>query len=292
MEFIFILIGLIWFFGGIWNRKAIGYSSNYFSSGKYKPYDKSFSGYFLLLASQIIRADRIINKKELIYVEEFLIRENGYQYARWAMNKLQKYLQANINIADACADFSNRSYQHKLYMLFSLFGVALSDNFLHQNEEQLLLIISKRLNISNKDYASIKEMHTNKYRFGNLSFDEYIRNRTKYQNNFQSNRNSYYKKQNTQKENQNHQKNYKKTHNNYSSNHQQYYNPALQSAYIILGISSDVTFDELKKAYRKLVKKHHPDAVANLGDEHQKQAKEKFQQIQQAYEIVKKYKNF
>lgn len=60
------------------------------------------------------------------------------------------------------------------------------------------------------------------------------------------------------------------------------------SAYQILEIDSSVTDDEVKKAYRKMAVKYHPDKVAHLGDELQKQAKEKFQRVQQAYEDVKK----
>ncbi len=59
-------------------------------------------------------------------------------------------------------------------------------------------------------------------------------------------------------------------------------------AYDILEITKDVSDEEVKKAYRKLAVKHHPDKVAHLGDEIQKSAKEKFQKLQDAYEKIKK----
>lgn len=61
-----------------------------------------------------------------------------------------------------------------------------------------------------------------------------------------------------------------------------------ESAYTVLEISPDATDDEVKRAYRSLAMKNHPDKVANLGPEVQKAAKEKFQKIQEAYETIKK----
>ncbi len=60
------------------------------------------------------------------------------------------------------------------------------------------------------------------------------------------------------------------------------------SAYKILEVETLVTDSELKTAYRKMVKKYHPDKLIGLGDEHLKGAKEKFQRIQEAYEAIKK----
>jgi DnaJ like chaperone protein len=61
-----------------------------------------------------------------------------------------------------------------------------------------------------------------------------------------------------------------------------------EAAYRILEISPDVTDDEVKKAFREMAKKHHPDKVSHLGEEVQHAAKEKFQMINQAYNDIKK----
>lgn len=60
------------------------------------------------------------------------------------------------------------------------------------------------------------------------------------------------------------------------------------SAYKILEIDKSATDDDVKKAYRKMAKKYHPDKLRGLGEEHLKGAKEKFQSIQAAYETIKK----
>ena len=60
------------------------------------------------------------------------------------------------------------------------------------------------------------------------------------------------------------------------------------NSYKILEITKAATNDEVKKAYRKMVKKHHPDKVRHLGEEYQKGAEDKFRQIQKAYEQIQK----
>jgi DnaJ like chaperone protein len=62
----------------------------------------------------------------------------------------------------------------------------------------------------------------------------------------------------------------------------------VDSDYKVLGIEPDATDEEVKKAYRKMAIKFHPDKVAQMGEEYQKGAKEKFQKIQEAYDEIKK----
>ena len=65
----------------------------------------------------------------------------------------------------------------------------------------------------------------------------------------------------------------------------------LDADYEVLGIASSATDDEVKKAYRQMAVRYHPDKVASMGEEFQKGAKEKFQRIQEAYENIKKARN-
>lgn len=59
------------------------------------------------------------------------------------------------------------------------------------------------------------------------------------------------------------------------------------SAYKILEISPDASDEEVKKAYRELAKKYHPDKVAHLGEEVKRAAEEKFTKLNAAYEAIK-----
>lgn len=63
---------------------------------------------------------------------------------------------------------------------------------------------------------------------------------------------------------------------------------SVDDAYKVLGIEPTATDEEVRKAYRKLALQHHPDRVANLGDDVKKAAERKFQEINNAKERIYK----
>ena len=58
-------------------------------------------------------------------------------------------------------------------------------------------------------------------------------------------------------------------------------------AYTALEITPSATNEEVKKAYRRMAMKFHPDKVANAGEEIRQQATDKFRAINEAYEHIK-----
>ena len=64
------------------------------------------------------------------------------------------------------------------------------------------------------------------------------------------------------------------------------FRPSNDSNYKVLEITPDATDEEVKKAYRKMAIKYHPDKVATLGEDVQKAAEEKFKAVSQAYEAI------
>ena len=66
----------------------------------------------------------------------------------------------------------------------------------------------------------------------------------------------------------------------------------LESAYKVLEIESTASDEEIKKAYKTMALKHHPDRVETLGEDVRRAAEEKFKAITLAYETIKKERGF
>lgn len=60
----------------------------------------------------------------------------------------------------------------------------------------------------------------------------------------------------------------------------------MRDPYEVLGISRGASEEEIKKAYKALSRKYHPDA--NINNPHKEEAEERFKEIQQAYQQIMK----
>jgi hypothetical protein len=74
--------------------------------------------------------------------------------------------------------------------------------------------------------------------------------------------------------------------NNYNNFYQNNYNK--DKFYDILGVSKTASQDEIKKAYRNLARKYHPDRYSNASEEEKKLAENRFKEINEAYENLTK----
>lgn len=184
----------------------------------------------LVLAAVIIKADGKINKNELDFVRSSFVSMYGKERANNAFKLFNGIVKKNnISTRQVCMQIrQHMAHASRLQLLHFLFSIANSDGYISNNELVVISKIAGYLNISQRDYDSIKAMF-------------------------------------------------------YSTSTGSYDNP-----YAVLEIDKSATNDEVKTAYRKLVKKHHPDKLRHLGEEHMKGAEEKFRKIQQAYEQIQK----
>lgn len=64
----------------------------------------------------------------------------------------------------------------------------------------------------------------------------------------------------------------------------------LKEAGKILGVEPNATLDEIARAYKEKMKISHPDKVTHLSKELQEKAKELTHRLNEAYDLIKKYK--
>ena len=182
----------------------------------------------LVLFAKIMKADGKLLKSELDYIKNFLKRNLNQKQAKVFIKMFQEILKQDYSTADVCKQIQqSMDHPSRLELMHVLFGLSASDGEIHPEEIKVILTIANYLNISKKDYESIKAI--------------FIKD--------------------------------------------------IDSAFKILEISSSASDSEVKKAYRKMAVKYHPDKVAHLGKEIQKTAEEKFKAVSDAYNEIKKQRN-
>lgn len=60
----------------------------------------------------------------------------------------------------------------------------------------------------------------------------------------------------------------------------------MRDPYAVLGVTRGASEEEIKKAYRQLSRKYHPDS--NINNPNAEQAEQKFKEIQEAYDQIQK----
>lgn len=184
-----------------------------------------FLSALLVLVAAVMKADGKVLKSELEYVKKSLVATFGEQQAGQALLMLRDILNQTIPVREVTHQIRvNLNYDSRLQLVHMMFGIALADGVLSEEEKVLVQNISLGLGISSRDFESVSAMFV----------------------------------------------------------------PKGIDAYKILEVERSATNDEIKKAYKKLVVRYHPDKVAHLGEDIKKQAEEKIKKVNEAYDKVKK----
>lgn len=172
-----------------------------------------------------MKADDQLLRSELDYVKSFLLLQLDRTQVRDYMIIFKEILQQDYALKDVCRQIQ-RSMDHpsRIELIHVLFGLSQADGNIHPQEVRVIQIISRYLNVNEKDFESVMAM--------------FIVNS--------------------------------------------------RSSYTILEINSSAKDNEVKRAYRKMANKYHPDKVAHLGPDLRKIAEEKFKAVNNAYQTIKK----
>ena len=194
------------------------------SSYAIKP--ETFQLNLLSLSALIIKADGVVQQKELDFVRSFFIGQYGKERADSIFRTFNTQIKKETQHLDQLTRVfvQQTAYETRLQILHFLFGVANADGSISQTELSKVEQIAAALGIRPSDMESIKAMFVK----------------------------------------------------------------ATDSAYKILEISSSASDDEVKKAYRTMAKKYHPDKLQSKDPALIKGAQEKFLKVQEAYEAIQK----
>lgn len=176
------------------------------------------------------------------------------------------------------------------------------DHFLGQlqkackdNRDLLKLFVDIQYRASQVDGLSTKKIQALDIIFARLGFAPLHQQYRFYEDFSYTSYHNYQEHQKQERQQQQH----KKQHSYSSSSRQHYYKPGssvnnLDHAYALLEINSNSNKQEVKKAYRRLLSRNHPDKLISQGlpEEMIKLANEKTQKIMKAYELVCKSKGW
>ena len=184
----------------------------------------------LSLASLVIKADGIVNQKELDFVRQYFVQAYGKEQANATFKVFNEEIKKKQLSAQKIAAFlrNRMRYESRLQIIHFLFSVAKADGQISDPEVREINNITGFLGINHRDFESIKAMF--------------------------------------------------------------FSNP--DSAYKILEIEKTANSDQIKKAYRTMVKKYHPDKLQHMDEVYRNGAEEKFRKVQEAYEQIQKERGF
>lgn len=179
----------------------------------------------LVLSAVVIKADGVVDQRELDFVRSKFVSLFGKEKANESFRIFKSLVDKDIQTAQITEQIRrNMAHSGRLQLVHFLFGIALADGSVDATELNVIRKIARNLYISDADFESIRAT----------------------------------------------------------------YNPAsnLESAYKILEIDKNATDDQVKKAYRKMAVKYHPDKLQHLGEDVIKAGQAKFLKVQEAYDSI------
>jgi DnaJ like chaperone protein len=240
------------------------------------------TGMFSLL-SYVASCDGKINREEIkrikLYIKKMYLSDEEQQRV---LLSIKSGVQANFNAVNVIDRFRESTTPKLIQILLVyLVGIAKADGYLVEKELHTIQWIARKLR-----YKSVTFYHLLKmvYAQDKLAASRYPQKTTSWQN--------QYDVPEMAKDYANNYSGQNVDDNGGVNNDQAYQNTDLHHAYNTLGVSSEMTDDEIRRNYKKMVSQYHPDKLANHGltQEELNAATEDFKRIQSAYTFIKKYR--
>ena len=257
--------------------------------------ENNFKYCILVLLAEVMKADGKLMSCELDRVKATIRRYYKTEAEqKSALKQFQTILDHHHNLEAICSSINKRlNYIAKSELIMELLAVAYADDFLDKTEESIIQKIIKNLNITSQEYKSIYMLFMKKYKQGYYNGER--SQQSSYNNNSSSNNSSgssynrnsdsSYNRSNSSNSNSGYNNGY--SNSNSSNNYRRSSSISVSEAYEILGVAGNASDAEIKKAYRVLAMKYHPDNAAALGEEAVRQSTESMKKINEAWDVVK-----
>lgn len=229
--------------------------------------DALFEAVFSILG-HLAKADGRVSANEIAQAEALMTRMGlDGDKRREAIRQFNLGKQADFPLDQVVARFRARTQRRKMLVLNFieiLLTAALADGELHAEEEAVLLRVAQGLGIPEAQFRQLLSMLLAQARFAQGGYQQ-----GPFGGGYQGGAQGGYQAPGRQ-------------------------GPTLAEAYAVLGISSDASDAEVKRAYRKLMSQHHPDKLAaqGLSEEMIRLATEKTAEISRAYDMIKQSRGF
>jgi DnaJ like chaperone protein len=202
----------------------------------------------------IAKADGRVNEAEIAYTRNLMARlQLSEDMRKTAMRLFNQGKLVDFPLDQVLQQFRSEC-QHRLHLLRFFVEIqlelALADSVLHPAEERLLLRLCERLHFSRFELHALKTVLEARLRMGGRQQHQY-------------------------------------SHRQFQNRPQE---SSLQESYAILGVDATASDQEIRRAYRRLLSRHHPDKLAAEGapDDKVRKANEKTHEIRKAWESVRK----
>jgi len=206
---------------------------------------------YICLAAFMIQKDTNKAGEKVVYMNQYFSRHFKDSFYNFSDSLTWSYKNPiKVSTVAFWLNKNIRDTGRKSQVLYFLAGIAMVDGQMIDREYAILKEITTILGLSQKDLDAIMATYQ-------------------------------FKKE----EKQTHQSNSERQTSNGSQ-----VSYRVEMAYKVLGVPIGSTIIEIKSAYRKMVKVHHPDRFANESQDQIKLAHERFCKIQDAYELLEKLK--
>lgn len=228
-------------------------------SNERPPSQTEFLESLLGLFACVMKADGVVLKSELYVVKQYLRNNLSEDDVLIALGRLKELLNTDFRIETEAVEWAQTirrctNSDVRSNILFTLFEIAMVDGTTSAQEREVIYNIGSVMGFNPMMIQMLEQMIAQIY------------GRQQYS-----------------------------TGGNYSQNGNGGYGnatrpsqgAALATAFSTMGLSPDADEETIKKTYRKLAATYHPDRYATESEEKQKEATQKFQAIQEAYDYIK-----